>query len=240
MSDDEAGNRSHQSAQNARPATALDVHKSAAYHLDASAVIAGGVNSNVRLGGTPLCFSRASGSKLFDLDGNEYVDYALGMGPAILGHAPTTVVQAVRESLDDGQLYAGQHPSELLLAKLLRAHVPSAELVRIGLTGSEMVQAALRVARAYTRRTHFIKFEGQYHGWFDNVLVSVSGPPGNAAGPLPLPIHYQTSGQSPAAVSETYVLPWNDAAIVQNNINNINTLAPSDRCALLLIVSAPE
>jgi glutamate-1-semialdehyde 2,1-aminomutase len=211
MANQEKSDPSRQRAEDSRPGGTIEFQRSIAYHLEASAVIAGGVNSNVRLGGTPLCFARASGSKLFDLDGNEYVDYALGMGPAILGHAPTQVVQAVRDSLDDGQLYAGQHPSELALAQLLQAHVPSAELVRIGLTGSEMVQAALRVARAYTGRTHFVKFEGQYHGWFDNVLVNTSGPANDPAGPLPFPIHCQTAGQSLAAVSETYVLPWNDA-----------------------------
>jgi glutamate-1-semialdehyde 2,1-aminomutase len=192
----------------------MNFQRSIAYHLAASGAIAGGVNSNVRLRGTPICFSRAAGSKLFDLDGNEYIDYALGMGPAILGHAPAQVLRAVRDSLDDGQLYAGQHPSELTLAKLIQAHVPSAELVRIGLTGSEMVQAALRVARAYTGRTHFLKFVGHYHGWFDNVLVNTSGSLNVDARQLPFKIHFQTAGQSQPAVSETYVLPWNDAAAI--------------------------
>src|ERR1700734_2665289 len=158
MANQEETNRSQQRADGSHPNDAIGFQRSMAYHLEASAVIAGGVNSNVRLGATPLCFVKAAGSKLFDLDGNEYIDYALGMGPAILGHAPTEVVEAVRDSLGDGQLYAGQHSSELVLARMLQAHVPSAELVRIGLTGSEMVQAALRVARAYTGRTHFVKF----------------------------------------------------------------------------------
>lgn len=201
-------------AENARTHNELSFERSIAYHQKASTAIAGGVNSNVRLGATPLCFSKASGSKLVDLDGNEYVDYALGMGPAILGHAPPRVLKAVRLSLEKGQLYAGQHPSELVLAKLLQAHVPSAELVRIGVTGSEMVQASIRVARAYTGRTHFVKFAGQYHGWFDNVLVNTSGAANEDAHQLPLPSHCQTAGQSLASISETYVLPWNDAATI--------------------------
>src|ERR1700733_4323055 len=168
MANQEKSDQSQQRPGDPSPADdPMQFKRSIAYDLQASGVIACGVNSNVRLGGTPLCFARAVGSKLFDLDGNEYIDYALGMGPAILGHAPTVVVDAVRDSLDEGQLYAGQHASELALAKLVQAHVPSAELVRIGMTGSEMVQAALRVARAYTGRSHFVKFEGQYHGWFD-------------------------------------------------------------------------
>ncbi len=212
MGNEEKNSRSAEDAADSKPDCSAKFRRSIAYDREASAAIAGGVNSNVRLGGTPLCFARASGSRLFDLDGNEYIDYALGMGPAILGHAPSHVVQAVRDSLEDGQLYAGQHPSELALARLIQAHIPSAELVRIGLTGSEMVQAALRVARAYTGRTHFVKFEGQYHGWFDNVLVNTSGAAHDVGGPLPFPIRCQTAGQSLPAVAETYVLPWNDAA----------------------------
>lgn len=192
----------------------MNLQRSSAYHRDAAEVIAGGVNSNVRLGGTRLCFSRAAGSRLFDIDGNDYVDYALGMGPAILGHAPSRVLQAVRESLQGGQLFAGQHPSELTLAKLLKAHVPSAELVRIGLTGSEMVQAALRVARAFTGRTHFVKFSGHYHGWFDNVLSNIDGSDEKAAEAGSLSIRSHSAGQSDATLSETYVLPWNDSAVV--------------------------
>lgn len=188
--------------------------QTAAYHEKAKGLISGGVNSNVRLSSLPICFSSASGSRLTDVDGNSYIDYALGMGPAILGHAPKTLIASVARSLETGQLFAGQHHSELVLAELLQRHIPSAELVRIGMTGSEMVQAALRAARAYTGRAGFIKFEGQYHGWFDNVLVNQSGPAGDPAGPLPFPIHLQTAGQSLAATLDAHVLPWNDAAAV--------------------------
>jgi glutamate-1-semialdehyde 2,1-aminomutase len=178
-------------------------------------VIAGAVNSNVRLSGTPLCFASASGSRLLDLDDNEYIDYALGMGPTILGHAPKGLVDGVTACLSAGQLFAGQHASELELASLLQRYIPSAELVRIGMTGSEMVQAALRVARAFTGKPGFIKFEGQYHGWFDNVLVNHSGPAGDPSGPLPFPVQLQTAGQSRAATADTHVLPWNDIEAVR-------------------------
>ncbi|RAK60764.1 aspartate aminotransferase family protein [Phenylobacterium hankyongense] len=184
------------------------------YERKARKFIPGGVNSNVRLAAPTICFSHARGSKLYDLDGNEYIDYALGMGPTILGHAPPSVIQAVQETLSLGQLFAGQHPLELELAELLAAHIPSAERVRIGLTGSEMVQAALRVARAHTGRPGFIKFEGQYHGWFDNVLVNHSGPANDPAGELPFPIHLQTAGQAVSATTDTHVLPWNDLGAV--------------------------
>ncbi len=188
--------------------------RSKQYHKAACEVIAGGVNSNVRLGQQPLCFASASGSKLVDLDGNEYIDYALGMGPTILGHAPPALIEAVGRSLAEGQLFAGQHSSELELARLLQQCIPSADLVRIGVTGSEMVQAALRVARAFTGRPGFIKFEGQYHGWFDNVLINHAGAAADPALGLPFPVKMQTPGQSHPAEADTFILPWNDADAV--------------------------
>lgn len=190
------------------------LEKSRRYHEMACEAIAGGVNSNVRLAGQPLCFASARGSRLVDLDGNEYIDYALGMGPTILGHAPAEVLADVSRSLENGQLFAGQHHSELELARLLKQCIPSAELVRIGMTGSEMVQAALRVARAHTGRSGFIKFEGQYHGWFDNVLLNQSGPPGDRTQGLPLPARAETRGHAASAAQDTFVLPWNDADAV--------------------------
>lgn len=180
------------------------------YHADAASSIAGSVNSNVRLLGTRLCFAHASGAYLFDIDGNPYVDYALGMGPAILGHSHPKVIAAVRESLGLGQMYAGQHPAELELARLVQRLLPSAQLIRFGMTGSEMVQAALRVARAYTGRNKVIKFEGHYHGWYDNVLANVGGPANEAAGKVPFPRSLQTRGQPQSSVEELLIMPWNN------------------------------
>jgi len=120
------------------------------YHELAKARIAGGVNSNVRLSGAPVCFVSGKGSHLTDVDGNVYIDYALGMGPTILGHAPATVIAEVSRTLALGQLFAGQHTLELEVANEFCACISSAELVRFGLSGSEMVQAAIRVARAFT------------------------------------------------------------------------------------------
>ena len=182
--------------------------ESATYHRRALAAIAGGVNSNVRLNSAPLYIARAQGAHLFDVDGNSYIDYALGMGPTVLGHAPAAVIEAVSSSLAHGQLYAAQHPAEVQLAELVRQLLPSAELVRFGVTGSEMVQAAIRLARAYTGRNKIVKFEGHYHGWFDSVLANVSGSPGDPAS-IPLPIHLQTRGQPASCVAELLVLPWN-------------------------------
>ncbi len=180
----------------------------------AKAALAGGVSSNFRLGGqpAPLFFERGEGPYLFDVDGHRYVDYVLGMGPCILGHAPPAVVERVAASLAQGQLYAGQHRAEVALAERLQALVPCAELVRFGSSGSEVVQAALRLARAATGRRLVVKFEGHYHGWFDSILVSVHPPlePPAAAAAIELPKHLPSAGQAAAAAQDVAVLPWND------------------------------
>jgi len=157
----------------------------------------------------PHCvFSKAQGAHLTDVDGNQYIDYALGMGPTILGHAPETVIDAVAKSLRNGQLYAGQSQAELELANRLRQCIPGAELVRIGMTGSEMVQAALRVARAATGREKFVKFAGHYHGWLDNVLTNEYT--FSAAEPHNRSAQATSRGQPPGSLADTGVLPWND------------------------------
>jgi glutamate-1-semialdehyde 2,1-aminomutase len=184
-----------------------------AYHEQAVKVIAGGVNSNVRLK-APLCFRSAAGSHLVDIAGNELVDYALGMGPAILGHAPPAVLDAVAKSLSAGQLYAGQTTLELELARRIQRHVPAAELIRIGITGSEMVQAALRVARAATGRPRIVKFAGHYHGWFDNVLTQELSFSGDAPTEIQA-ARVQSAGQVESALADTVVLPWNDLRTVE-------------------------
>jgi glutamate-1-semialdehyde 2,1-aminomutase len=181
-------------------------------HAEARRYLAGGVSSNFRLGvrPVPLTFARAEGSKLVDVDGNVYIDYALGLGPAILGHAPPSVVRAVADSLGTGQLYGGQHEAERLLAREICRLVPCAERVRFSLSGTEAIQAALRLARAHTGRGTIVKFEGHYHGWLDNIYASVhpseaeAGPP-DAPRTVPM-----TRGQDPNALSRLRVLPWND------------------------------
>lgn len=208
------------SIRNQQQSEELKTLESERHHALAKAHIAGGVNSNVRLRGVPLCFSSGKGAHLTDIDGNVYLDYALGMGPNILGHAPTAVVTAVAQTLDSGQLFAGQHVLELKLAERLSSCVPSAELVRFGLSGSEMVQAAIRVARAYTGRPKIIKFEGHYHGWLDNIFVNVSGPAPAEGNPIPRPRFLQSAGQSPQAAADIVVLPWNDFDAVERYLHS--------------------
>jgi len=176
----------------------------------------GGVHSNVRLEMQPfpLFFKCAKGSRLWDVDGNEYIDYALGMGPIILGHADGEVNEAIRQSVANGQLYAGQHEDELSLSRTLCEIVPCAEMVRLSSSGSEAVQAALRLARAATGRDRVIKFEGHYHGWFDNVDVSVHPDPslmGPASRPEAVP---ESPGQCADAYAAIISLPWNDLGLL--------------------------
>jgi glutamate-1-semialdehyde 2,1-aminomutase len=184
---------------------------------DASDLVVNGVNSAFRQGlrPHPLVFTAADGAILTDLDGNQLIDYFLGMGPMLLGHRPPAVVAAARAALDRSILVAGQTEAEYAAARLLADLVPSAEQVRFALSGSEAVHAALRVARAHTGRSTVLKFEGHYHGWFDNVLWSVA-PSLSEAGPRDAPTPVAGSaGQQPADVA---VLPWNDAELLASRL----------------------
>jgi glutamate-1-semialdehyde 2,1-aminomutase len=177
----------------------------------------GGVNSNFRMGisPTPLVFERAEGPYLYDVDGNRLIDYYLGMGPMILGHNPEPVLKAVTEQLKYGILYAGQSEIEFEAARLFCEIVPCAELVRFNCAGSEVVQAALRVARAATGRSIIVKFEGHYHGWLDNVLWSIAPTPdqfGPETSPTPIPA---SAGQDLPAGQHIEVLPWNNLPILE-------------------------
>lgn len=197
-----------------------DYRKSIALYEEGQALLAGGVSSNFRYGTTPvpLFYARGEGSRLYDVDGNGYIDYALANGPTILGHAPARVLDAVRASFADGQLYAGQHERELELARTISRHVPCAELMRFASSGSEAVHAALRLARAFTGRSKIVKFEGHFHGWLDNIYVSVRPSP-NAAGPAEAPVPVaETPGQPESALADLVVLPWNDLDAVADTL----------------------
>jgi glutamate-1-semialdehyde 2,1-aminomutase len=179
---------------------------------EATRQLPGGVNSNYRLGisPTPLVFDRAEGAFLYDVDGNRLIDYYLGMGPMILGHSPAAVIAAATEQLGRGILFAGQSEVEYAATRLVCQLVPCAEMLRFGSSGSEVVHAALRLARAATGRDTVIKFEGHYHGWFDSIHWSIA-PPLDQAGPEQAPVPVAGSiGQGPLAAQRLEVLPWND------------------------------
>lgn len=182
-----------------------------------SRLMPGGVSSNFRLGMVPhpLVFERAEGACLFDVDGNRLIDYYLGMGPMILGHDPAAVREAAVAQLGHGILFGGQSRVEAEAAELFCSLVPCAEKLRFAGSGSEVAQAALRLSRAATGRSTIVKFEGHYHGWFDNVLVSVAATPetaGDRARPNRLP---GSAGQDPTAWGNVEVLTWNDLALVE-------------------------
>ncbi len=190
----------------------MNYQRSEQLHERAINALAGGVSSQVRASETPvpLFFQRGAGSRLWDVDGNEYVDFVMGQGPNIFGHSPEFLNEAVRAAIEQGVVFAGQHEAELDVAETIKRIVPSAELVRFSSSGSEVTHAAIRLARAHTGRTRFIKFEGQYHGWLDGVLYSVA-PNMEAAGAYDSPNAVAGSaGMSPGTSDEVIVIPWND------------------------------
>lgn len=183
--------------------------------------LAGGVSSNIRMAETPvpLFFERGKGSHLLDVDGNDYIDYVLGQGPDIFGHSPDFLIDAVSRYMRDGQVFAGQHVLEIQVSEKIQQTVPSAELVRYASSGTEVVQVALRIARAYTGRQKFIKFEGQYHGWADSISFSAA-PPMDSAGPYDAPIPYpQSAGIAASVADDIIVIPWNDIDAVRNALD---------------------
>ncbi len=180
----------------------------------ARAAIAGGVTSAVRAGARPhpLYFERGSGAELWDVDGNRYVDFVLGYGPLILGHAPPVVREAVGAQLESGTTYGAQHRGEVELAELLTEVVPGAERSIVATTGTEAVAAAVRVARAVTGRSLVVKFEGHYHGWFDPLFVSVGFDPARS-GPADDPgVVPASEGMGAGSLRDVAVAPWNDEA----------------------------
>jgi len=178
----------------------------------AEKVLAAGVSSDARRGmPQPLYIDRGQGPRLYDVDGNSYLDYVLGQGPMILGHSPPAVVEAVSRQIARGQAYAGQHPLEVEAAELVCQLVPCAEVVRFNTVGSEAVIGAWRIARGATGRQKILKFEGHYHGWLDAALFSVH-PSVDLAGPPRAPtVVAGTGGQQLSAGGDLVVAPWNDA-----------------------------
>ena len=169
--------------------------------------IPGGVNSPVRafraVGGTPFFVERARGAHVWDVDGNDYVDYVCTWGPAILGHAHPGIVRTIQQAAERGTSFGISNPLEVRMAKLICAAVPSVEKVRMCNSGTEACMSAIRLARGFTQRDQIIKFEGCYHGHVDSLLVK--------AGSGALTFGHPDSAGVPAAFTQhTIVLPFND------------------------------
>jgi glutamate-1-semialdehyde 2,1-aminomutase len=169
--------------------------------------IPGGVNSPVRafrgVGGVPRFIARGQGSSIYDVDGNEYIDYICSWGPLILGHRPPDVIEALTAVLDVGTSFGAPTGREVELAELIVDAVPSVEMVRLVNSGTEATMSALRVARGFTGRTLTVKFEGCYHGHVDSLLVKA----GSGVATLGIP---DTAGVPKEFADTTIALPYND------------------------------
>ena len=179
---------------------------------EAQQLIPGGVNSPVRafrsVGGHPRFIQRAKGSRLYDLDGNAYIDYVLSWGPMILGHASPPVIAAIRKAAGQGTSYGAPTALEVDLARVIRQAIPSMEKIRLVSSGTEAVMSAIRVARGFTKRDGIVKFEGCYHGHSDYLLAKA----GSGMMTLGIP---DSLGVPADFVKHTFTAPYNDISAVE-------------------------
>lgn len=196
--------------------------RSAKLYEEARKYLVNGVGSDERAGvdPNPVYVTHGRGSRIFDVDGNEYVDWQMGYGALILGHCPPSVVAAVTEQLARGSLFGTPNELEIRVSRRLTELIPSIETVRYTQSGTEAVAGAIRTARAYTGRTKVIKFEGHYHGWFDPINFSHLPARLDMFGPWEHPTPALASaGQSDAGLRDLIVLPWNDPEILEHAIS---------------------
>ncbi|MFZ3266816.1 MAG: aspartate aminotransferase family protein [Terriglobales bacterium] len=188
---------------------------SRAWYARAQQSLIEGVNSPSRGAAVyspgPVVLERGRGSHVWDLDGNEYVDFMMSFGALLQGHAHPKIVEVVSQTVAEGSHFAAATPAEVEAAERFRRMVPTAEAVRFTNSGTEATMLALRLARAYTGRTKFLKFEGHYHGWYDPYSLNGHSHPANQLGPKENPTRFPDSAGIPAKVFDDVVLaPWND------------------------------
>jgi len=196
----------------------LEHKKSESAFIEALKYIPGGVNSPVRafgdVGLKPLFIAKAKGSKIYDIDGNEYIDYVCSWGPMILGHAHPAVVKAIQTAAKKGASYGAPTIAETELAKKICGAFDSIEKVRLVSSGTEAVMTAIRLARGYTRRDLIIKMEGAYHGHSDSLLVAAGS--GLADSTVP-----RSAGVPEAIANLTIVIPYNDIKSAKTMFQNL-------------------
>lgn len=194
----------------------LNMHNKSKMLFDkARSLIPGGVNSPVRafkaVGGNPLFIKKAKGCRIYDVDGNSYIDYVLSWGPMILGHAHPRVVKALKEAVENGTSYGAPTPLEVDLARLVLKLYPSMDKIRMVNSGTEATMSAIRVARGFTGREKIIKFEGCYHGHADGLLVKA----GSGATTFGVP---DSPGVPKSYARNTITLPFNDVKALKRTI----------------------
>ncbi|MGO4538095.1 glutamate-1-semialdehyde 2,1-aminomutase [Paenibacillus sp. 2TAB19] len=178
----------------------------------AKKVIPGGVNSPVRafksVDLNPVYMERGEGSRVYDIDGNSYIDYVGSWGPLIMGHAHPEVIEAIKRTAEKGTSFGAPTELETLMAELVVERVPSVDIVRMVNSGTEATMSALRLARGYTKRSKILKFEGSYHGHADSLLIKA----GSGVATLGLP---DSPGVPEHVASHTITVPYNDLASVK-------------------------
>lgn len=189
-----------------------DFVKSRKLFLEAQRFLPGGVDSPVRafkaVGGTPPFIVRAKGAKIYDADGNEYIDYVCSWGALVLGHAHSRVVASLKEAVEGGTSFGAATELETTLAKMISEAMPSIEMLRFVNSGTEAAMSALRLARAFTRRDKIIKFAGGYHGHGDGLLVKG----GSGLATLGIP---DSAGVPLSYAQDTLVAPYNNVEVVR-------------------------
>lgn len=190
----------------------MNTQKSDSIYNEAVTVMPGGVNSPVRayrnVGRTPLFIEKGKGSKIYDIDGNEYIDYICSWGPNILGHCYPKVIEEVKKACDNGLTFGAPTEKEVVLAELIREIMPSMEVLRMVNSGTEAVMSAIRVARGFTKRDMILKFKGCYHGHSDGLLVKAGSAALTAAVPDSL-------GVPKSYTENTLVALYNDEKSVE-------------------------
>ena len=192
---------------------------------EAKKMVPGGVSSSIRQTEwpVPLFFKSAKGSKMTDVDDNEFIDYVMGMGPNIFGHSPDFITNSVYQDMQDGFCLTGQTKKENELSELVEKTLPFKRKVRYASSGTEIVQIALRLARSFTNKNKFLKFEGHYHGWMDSVLYN-SHPDVSSEETLFDPIA-ESGGISKGTADEVVIAPWNDIEALDNILKVHNDIS---------------